>query len=344
MAMPIRHRVRMLSAWTAACVIVTSLSHAQEVQQFPLTDATGLVARDVTLEAVEYLGRKAVRVTKATPGAGLAFLPGTDFQDGSIEADIAVNVTTPPGARMPGFIGLAFRARPDATQYELFYLRPGNSRAEDQAMRNHAVQYSAAPDFGWYRLRRQWPWVCETHADLEPAAWTQVKITVAGRTASLFLNGSTAPSLIIDGLKSPNLRGAVALWGFSGEEAYFSNIRITPATPQPIKNGSDAAGQWQVKASTDALPMEGVLRLTRQGSAITGEWSGTFGEKVPVSGTWRDGYIELTVAGQWPKEAPGGPGPAVVTFAGWIDAGAAKGRMKIEDRADGTWSATKNIP
>src|SRR5207248_9978332 len=121
----------------------------------------------VQAEAVEYKGRKAVRLTKDAQKDGFALLRGTDFQDGTIEADIALKRTTPPGVRMPGFVGIAFRARPDASRYELFYLRPGNSHADDQAMRNHSVQYVAAPDFDWNKLRREWPYVYESHADLQ---------------------------------------------------------------------------------------------------------------------------------------------------------------------------------
>src|SRR5437762_7510018 len=127
------------------------------VQRFALTNTKRLIERNVKLEAIEFKGRKAVRLTKESSKDGFALLPVTDFQDGTIEADLALKVTTPPGVRMPGFIGMAFRARPDASHYELFYLRPGNSQSEDQAMRNHSVQYSAEPDFSWYRLRREWP-------------------------------------------------------------------------------------------------------------------------------------------------------------------------------------------
>jgi len=109
---------------------------------------------------------------------------------------------------MPGFVGIAFRVRPDASHYELFYLRPGNSQSDDQAMRNHSVQYSEAPDFSWYRLRREWPWVYESHADLQLETWTKVKIEVSGRSARLYVNGSTKPSLVVDGLKGEDLRAA----------------------------------------------------------------------------------------------------------------------------------------
>src|SRR6266700_478444 len=128
-------------------------SHAQEsrapdsgspgVQTFPLAGTRDLEERNVKLEAVEYKGRKAVRVTPVGQPPSLAFLRGTEFADGTIEADIALKVTTPPGVRNPGFIGIAFRSRPDARHYDLFYIRPGNSAAADQAMRNHSVQYVA---------------------------------------------------------------------------------------------------------------------------------------------------------------------------------------------------------
>lgn len=103
------------------------------VQTFPLRDATGLAAPKVKAEAVKYLGRECVRITvDGEDNEGVALLPGTDFQDGVIEADIALKSTTPPGVRYPGFVGIAFRARPDATHYDLFYLRPGNSDSQDQ--------------------------------------------------------------------------------------------------------------------------------------------------------------------------------------------------------------------
>lgn len=128
--------------------------NAPNVQSIALNDTKGLTLVNVQAEAVEYKGRKAVRLTKDTEKDGFALLPGADFQDGTIEGDIALKITTPPGVRMPGFFGIAFRARPDASRYELFYLRPRNSQSDDQAMRNHSVQYVSEPHFDWYQLRR----------------------------------------------------------------------------------------------------------------------------------------------------------------------------------------------
>lgn len=332
--------------FVAGCLFAISAGvsrTAPEAQTFALSDAKDLVALNVKAEAVEYKGRKAVRLTKDVQKDGFALLKGTDFQDGTIEADIALKTTTPPGVRMPGFVGIAFRARPDGSRYELFYLRPGNSHAEDQAMRNHSVQYSSEPDFGWEKLRRVSPSIYESHEELQTETWMKVKIEVKGRSARLYINGSEQPSLIVDGLKGEDLRGGVALWGYQGEEAYFSNVRITNATPVPVKNGSDASGNWEVKCGTDAGGFGGDLQLKREGNKVSGSWSGTLGKDRAITGTWRNGYMELSSNVDWPLDDKGAVAPAVATFAGWIDGDSAGGRMKVEGRADGKWTATRKI-
>jgi hypothetical protein len=339
----------MLKRWlscTAVTVLVSSCLFAEtpgRVQTFPLRNTTGLSGEKVKTEAVKYLGRESVRITvEGDDRDGLALLPGTDFQDGVIEADIALKSTLPPGVRFPGFVGIAFRARPDASHYELFYLRPGNADAADQAMRNHAVQYCSEPDFGWYRLRREWPSIYESHAELAMETWTKVRIEVAGRAAKVYLNGSAKPSLVVDGLKGEDMHGAVGLWSFTNEEAYFSNLRITPAAPQNLKNGSDVAGSWEIRYASDAGGMGAQMELHRDGNKVTGTWSGPLGEGRAITGTWRNGYVELSFAGEWPKDAgQGSPGPVNAFLAGWIDGDSGKGRMRVEGRSDGAWVAKR---
>jgi hypothetical protein len=334
------------SSYGLVIAVATGSLFAQapaRVRSLPLRDTTGLAGSQVKTEAVTYQGRKCVRLTvEGEDREGLVLLPGTDFQDGVIEADIALKITTPPGVRYPGFVGIAFRVRSDASHYELFYLRPGNSEAGDQAMRNHAVQYVSEPGFSWYRLRREWPSIYESYADLAMGAWTKVRIEVAGRTARLYLNGSTKPSLVVDGLKGEDLRGAIGLWGFTDEEAYFSNLRITPAVPQDIKNGSDVAGSWEMRYSSDAGGMGAVMELHRNGSDVAGTWSGPLGESLAIAGTWREGYVELSFAGDWPKGSrQGSPGPVRAFLSGWIDGDSGKGRMRVEGRSDGAWTAKR---
>jgi hypothetical protein len=329
-----------LAPAAAGCFFAQAQAH---IQTFSLLDPSGLVAPKSTIVAANYLDRKCVRVTvDKEDGESLVVLPGTDFQDGTIEAEIALKPTAPPGRRFPGFVGIAFRVRPDASHYELFYLRPGNSQAPDQAMRNHSVQYVSEPDFGWYPLRRQWPWVYEAHAELAMETWMRLRIEVSGRSAKLYLNGSSNPSLVVDGLKGEDLHGAVGLWGYSKEEAYFSNVRITSVPPQDLKNDAEAAGKWQMHYASDAATFDATMELHRDGSKLTGTWSGPLGENCAVTGTLRNGYVELSFPAEWPKEAGiGTPGPVQAFLAGWIDLDSAKGRMRVEGRSDGIWTAKR---
>lgn len=309
-----------------------------------LIDPANLELHNAKVDTVEYQGRKAIRLTSTSDqdAPAYAILRGTDFQDGTIEADIAVRITTPPGVRMPGFTGLAFRMKADGSAYEDVYLRPKNALANDQAMRNHALQYSSEPEYGWYRLRREWPFIYESYAEVAPETWIPMKIEVTGRTARVFLYGSGRPALVVDGLKGHDLHGAVALWGYAGEESYFSNVRITPAAPAPVKNGSDAVGVWAVRYSSDMGRFEGTMKLTRDGDKVTGTWSGGLGDNKPITGTWRDGHIELLFTGDWPNDGrEGAPGPVPAFLEGWIDEASGKGRMRVEGRADGPWEAQR---
>ena len=332
---------------TLGAVIVLSSTCAlaqttQKAQVFPLRDTVGLIATKAKMDPVTYLGRPAVRLTvEGEDGDGIAILPGTDFQDGTIEAEIALKPTTPPGVRYPGFVGIAFRSR-DASHFEMFYVRPGNSAAPDQLQRNHAVQYVAGPDFGWYRLRREWPSVYESTGELAMETWTKLKIEVAGRTAKLYLNGSSKPSLVVDGLKGEDLHGSVGLWSFTNEESYFSNVRITPAAAMKLENGSDVAGVWELQFGGDAGGGGATMELRREEDKVTGTWSGPLGTGREITGTWRNGYVELIFAGEWPKDSrQGAPGPVHVHLAGWIDGNTAKGRISVVGRNDGQWSAKR---
>ena len=111
---------------------------------------------------------------------------------------------------------------------------------------------------------------------------------------SYFVNGSEQPSLVVDGLKGEDLRGGIALWGYRDEEACFSNFRIVSSPPVPVKNGSEAAGSWQVTSAGGAGGFQGALQLKRDGNKLAGDWSGASGKACPVTGTWRNGYIELS--------------------------------------------------
>ncbi|SRR5712692_6742937 len=192
-----------------------------------------LELHNVKAEPVTYLGRGAVRITDADAegldDAGrLAIVPGSSFQDGTIEVNLTGDTrpNAPEGAR--GFVGIAFRVTADKSHFECFYLRPKNGRSEDQLQRNHSTQYISIPGFPWNKLRSETPGKYESYVDLVPGQWTQVKIQVAGTRARLYVNGAEQPVLIVNDLKQPSTNGSIALWVGPGTVAHFSELKVTP--------------------------------------------------------------------------------------------------------------------
>ncbi len=180
---------------------------------------------------VVFRGRKALEVRPHTHDGnhdGLVVLAGPDFHDGTIELEVAGDVAPDADAAARGFVGLAFRLAGD-TDYELFYLRPTNGRADDQLRRNHALQYVSEPDFPWERLRKETPGLYESYADLQPGVWTRMRIEVTGTRARLFVNGATQPSLIVGDLKHGDRAGAIAYWVGPGTIGHFRGLKIVPA-------------------------------------------------------------------------------------------------------------------
>ncbi len=148
------------------------------------------------------------------------------IRNGEISIDVAGLPApgAPEGAR--GFIGVAFRVQRDPLRYECFYIRPTNGRADDQLRRNHATQYISYPDFPWFLLREKHPGVYESYADMQPGAWTPLRIVVNGTRAQLFVNNGDQPALIVNDLKHGDSTGSIALWIGQGTEAYFGPLTV----------------------------------------------------------------------------------------------------------------------
>jgi hypothetical protein len=186
---------------------------------------------------VDYRGRRALKLAPLdghehdTDQALVAVLAGSDFQDGTIEVDVS-------GARRQGYstaedvsgfkgiIGVTFRIHGDSA--ERLYIRPENSRLNNQLFRNRSTQYESDPDFPWQRLREETPGAYESYVDVESGAWTKLRIVVSGSTAQLYVNGASQPCLVVTDLKHGVSHGAIALWSRISTEAYFSNLRVDP--------------------------------------------------------------------------------------------------------------------
>ena len=183
-------------------------------------------------DAVTYKGIKAVRVTDTgaddLPDASqLATIPGTSFEDGVIDVDLAGDTQPGAGPAFKGFTGIAFRVQDEGKAYEAFYLRPRNGRIEDQVMRNHSAQYMSHPDWGWQKLREQFPWKYESYVDLVPGEWVHVRIEVRGEKARLFVRNMEQPVLIVNDLKRGRSKGAIGLWVGPKTVAHFANLKVS---------------------------------------------------------------------------------------------------------------------
>src|SRR5262245_37224235 len=209
------------------CALLATLAIAPMISA---QTVEALTAHRVKLEAVDYMGKKAVKLVEdgqVPNGEAYAMVKGANFHNGSIDVEVAGR---PAGAAVEGargFIGIGFRLQ--AGKFEYIYLRPTNGRADDQVRRNHSTQYSAHPDFSFAVSRKEAPEKYESYVDLEVGVWTRMRITVDGTKARLYVHGAPQPCLIVNDLKLGDLTGGVALWIGPGSEGYFTGLDIKAA-------------------------------------------------------------------------------------------------------------------
>ncbi len=180
---------------------------------------------------VTYRGRPALHLSISsdkvnTESAVFAMIDAPLFTDGTIELSLVGVPRADAPADARGFVGLSFRTGPLGEWSEVFYLRPLNARSDDQLRRNHTVQYVSEPAHTWQRLREEQPGAYESYADIEPGAWTTMRVVVSGTTARLFVNGALQPCLVVTDLKHGDGGGHVALWAHAQTDAYFGPVSI----------------------------------------------------------------------------------------------------------------------
>jgi len=224
----LRDMLNRLLAAGALAMLTIPVGAATRPGRFAVESGEGLEFVHVVSKTVTYQGHRALQVVKDknSSGSAVALLTGSEFADGTIDADIAGQPAAGSDAGARGFVGIAFRSTPHADAFECFYLRPTNGRADDQLRRNHSTQYISAPEFPWERLRSETPGVYESYTDLIAGAWTHVRIEVHGVRARLFVNGAAQPTLIINDLKRGASSGQIGLWIDASTNAYFRDVRI----------------------------------------------------------------------------------------------------------------------
>jgi hypothetical protein len=192
-----------------------------------------LVASQVYMTPMKMDGQNVIRVImdssiKLFDQPTFVKLKDMNFTDGTIEVRVLSKFlpNSPDWAR--GFIGVVFRVSGDDQNFESFYLRPSNGRADDQIRRNHSVQYFSYPGFAFDRMRKDFPEKYESYADMEMNKWIKMKIVVKGQKAQLFLDDNPQPCLVVNDLKhGATGAGSIGLWVGNFTEGYFSDLKIT---------------------------------------------------------------------------------------------------------------------
>ena len=167
--------------------------------------------------------RKGVRLSQA-PGDGIAFLPGIEFANGTIEFDVRGK-----DVAQQSFVGVAFHGT-EAGACDAIYFRPFNFRAADPISRSHGVQYHSLPVYTWQKLRTDTPGKYEQAVSPvpDPNAWFRARVVIANPKVSVFVGDSKEPCLVID-LLNDRKKGLVGLWVGNNSGGDFANLTITPA-------------------------------------------------------------------------------------------------------------------
>jgi len=175
-----------------------------------------------TVSSVDVKGKHAIRISEG-PGMGVVWLDGYDFANGVIEVDLLGRSQPVQGS----FVGIAFRLA-DAQTFDAVYFRPFNFRATDSTRHSHAVEYVSQPQWPWEKLRAEHPGQYEKPLDPAPDGdeWFHARIVVARPTVSVFVNGATQPSLVVNELSNRTHR-SVGLWVGEGSGGNFANLRVT---------------------------------------------------------------------------------------------------------------------
>lgn len=178
--------------------------------------------RAVNREVTSLEGTRGIHLS-AREGNGIAWIDDSEFAQGTIELEVRGR-----DVFQQSFIGIAFHRRDDST-YDGVYLRPFNFRATDPVRHMHAVQYIAAPDYDWPRLRQEFPEEFENPVDpsLDPTGWVRLRVVVERRTIQIHVGEVKSPTLEVRKLGAHD-RGTVGLWVGNGSEGDFRNLRITP--------------------------------------------------------------------------------------------------------------------
>lgn len=162
-----------------------------------------------------------------------------DFENGTIEVKMYSQIQDPPPySGVAGFIGIYFRIKEDDSAFEGIYVRPKVGRANNQLLRNHAVQYISYPHAKFDTLRKSYPpGSYEGSAPVALNEWIKMRIEVNGERAEMFINDMKYSSFVVNKMLGNHTVGGVGLYVDIGTIGYFRDLKVTRR--QLIKNGKE---------------------------------------------------------------------------------------------------------
>jgi hypothetical protein len=184
-----------------------------------LQDKAQLLIKSRSFKYIEENGKRGIKIEEGK-GKVMTF-NNIIFRNGTIEFDAK-------GRNVMGqsFLGLAFHIQNDST-YDAVYFRPFNFSNPDTIRRWRAVQYISIPGFEWDKLREKFPGKYENKVNPVPNAddWFHCKIIIKDKLISVFVNGSSNPSLVVNKLTTTS-EGKIGLWVEDGSDGSFANLEI----------------------------------------------------------------------------------------------------------------------
>jgi hypothetical protein len=164
--------------------------------------------------------KKGIRFSK-NAGDGIAWLKGVEFSNGIIELDIKGK-----DVMQQSFLGVAFHGLNNET-LDAIYFRPFNFQSNDPGRKIHSVQYVSQPDYTWSVLREKYNGKYEKAVTPAPNGndWFHAKIIVQYPKVTVFVNGNSEPSLVIDKLNDRKT-GKIGLWVGNTSDGDFANLQI----------------------------------------------------------------------------------------------------------------------
>lgn len=176
-----------------------------------------------SIEQLTEYGRAVLRFSEGT-GAGLAWINGIEFIDGTIEFEAKGR-----DVMQKSFLGIAFHGV-DSSTYETVYFRPFNFQSQDPNRKIHAVQYSFEPKFGFQQLRDTRKDEFEAAilpADIKATDWFRAKIVVKNKRITVFINGSEQPCMQVTSLNNSPAGKKIGFWVGNFSNGDFANFKIS---------------------------------------------------------------------------------------------------------------------